>query len=94
MHRFVHNLSESKSFEQASREAGISAGGVCAAKVLDQALESQEMSVDRMDYFSILTTVFGQVCLRPSTVNLFWASLSILIVNCKKFKMVLLQKCL
>ncbi|CAM6083172.1 unnamed protein product [Calypogeia fissa] len=57
---FVHNLSERKSFEDAAREAGISAEAVSAAKILDQALESQKMSVDRMDYFSILTSVFSQ----------------------------------
>jgi pyrimidine operon attenuation protein/uracil phosphoribosyltransferase len=65
MDRCVHNLKEKESFEEAAREVGISTGGISAARLLDQALESQKISVDRMDYFSILTSVFSQVCKRP-----------------------------
>ncbi|KAG6552860.1 hypothetical protein Mapa_005515 [Marchantia paleacea] len=58
---FLHDLDKEMSFKEASRDAGITAGGVYAGKILDQALESQKMSLEGMDYLNILTTVFSQL---------------------------------
>lgn len=64
--RFLHDLDKEMSFQEASRDAGITAGGVYAGKILDQALDSQKISLEGMDYLNILTTVFSQVWNEPT----------------------------
>jgi WASH complex subunit 7 len=48
------------SFELASRNLGMAPEAVRAGKLLDAALESQNMSVDETGYFNILVNVFSQ----------------------------------
>lgn len=55
------------SFELASKNLGMAPEAVRAGKLLDAALESQNMSVDETGYFNILVNVFSQV---GSVVNL------------------------
>jgi hypothetical protein len=49
------------SFELASKNLGMAPEAVRAGKLLDAALESQNMSVDETGYFNILVNVFSQV---------------------------------
>ena len=49
------------SFELASNNLGMAPEAVRAGKLLDAALENQNMSVDETGYFNILVNVFSQV---------------------------------
>lgn len=49
------------SFELASKNLSMVPEAVRAGKLLDAALESQNMSVDETSYFNILVNVFSQV---------------------------------
>lgn len=53
--------SKNTSFELASKNLGMAPEAVRAGKLLDAALESQNMSVDGTGYFNILVNVFSQV---------------------------------
>ncbi|KAL3684666.1 hypothetical protein R1sor_002688 [Riccia sorocarpa] len=80
---FVHNLDMDTTFREASREAGIPAGGVYAGKILDEALESQKMSLEGMDYLNILTNVFAPELRSNDNLHLrtFFLIVPTLIVN-------------
>jgi WASH complex subunit 7 len=49
------------SFELASKDLGMSPETIQAGKLLDTALETQNMSLDGTNYFNILVNVFSQV---------------------------------
>lgn len=56
------------SFEQASRDFGLSDETVQAGKLLDKAMESQDLSLERTNYLSILSNVFSKVESKSSPI--------------------------
>lgn len=57
---FVYNMKSRVSFEDASRELNLQEAVVEAGKILDKSLDNQYMSLEKTDYFKILTNVFSQ----------------------------------
>lgn len=62
-HEYGSFVQEGKttSFELSSKDLGMGAEAVQAGKILDAAIESQNVSVDGTNYFNILVNVFSQV---------------------------------
>jgi WASH complex subunit 7 len=58
------------SFELASKDLGMSPETVQAGKLLDTALETQNMSLDGTNYFNILVNVFSQELQSDGNVHL------------------------
>lgn len=57
---FVYDMKSRISFEGASRELNLQEAVVEAGKILDKSLDNQYMSLEKTNYFKILTNVFSQ----------------------------------
>lgn len=57
---FVYDMKSRISFEDASRELNLQEAVVEAGKILDKSLDNQYMSLEKTNYFKILTNVFSQ----------------------------------
>eukprot|EP01018_Ginkgo_biloba_P015628 Gb_36999 [translate_table: standard] len=67
---FVYDVKRRMSFEEASRELNLPEEAITAGNILDKTLDNQCTSIDKTNYFKILTDVFTQELQSSENVHL------------------------